>query len=126
MSKSRWYGAIKKVRGVDVQVQRSEFRGKARLDVREFFELRPGDPDSARPTKKGISLPVQDLPRLMALLKAAEADCLTHGLLELEDYEEADLPAPPELETAFVTTAGNNKATSRRKPLGDNGSDGPD
>lgn len=98
MSGSRWYGAIPKVRGVDIQVSRSEFRGKARLDVREHYEFRPGDPDSARPTKKGVSIPVQDLPRLMGLLKAAEADCLTLGLLELKDYTDAGIELPPELE----------------------------
>lgn len=96
--KARYYGAIPKCRGVDIRVQRSEFRGKPRLDIREHFEFRPGDPDSASPTKKGVNVPVQDLPRLLALLKAAEADALTGGLLELEDYEDAGLPLPAELE----------------------------
>jgi hypothetical protein len=95
--RSKWYGAIPKVRGVGVQVQRSEFRGKARLDIREHYEFRPGDPDSARPTKKGISIPIRDLPRLMKLLNAAEADALRLGLLELEDYDEAGIPGPAEL-----------------------------
>lgn len=94
---SKWSGAIPKCRGVDVQVQRSEFRRKPRLDIREHYDSRPGDPASARPTKKGINIPVQDLPRLLALLREAEADALHLGLLEVEDYQEAGLEPPGKL-----------------------------
>lgn len=90
-TKERYYGAIPKARGIEIRVQRSEFRGKARLDVREHYEFRPGDPDSARPTKRGISIPVRDLPRLMAALKAAEADCLTAGLLDSRTLEPEEM-----------------------------------
>jgi hypothetical protein len=39
----------------------------------------------------------QDLFRLMKLLNAAEADALRLGLVELEDYDEAVIPAPAQL-----------------------------
>lgn len=95
--KSQFYGAIPKTRGVELRAERSEFRGKPRFDLREYYEFRPGDPDSARPTKKGVNLPVRDLPALQALIREAVADCLTAGLLELEDWEHVGLEPPAEL-----------------------------
>ena len=84
-------------RGYGVRVSRSTFRGRERLDVRHFFEARPGDPDTRRPTKKGVNLPLDLLPALLAALHAVEAEALGAGLLEPEDYENAGLPVPPAL-----------------------------
>lgn len=87
-------------RGYCVRVSRSRFRGKERLDVRHFFEARPGDPDTRRPTKKGVNLPLEHLPRLLAALHAIEREAIRDGELLPEDYENAGLPVPPALRGA--------------------------
>lgn len=96
--KSHFYGSVSKGRGLEIRAERSEFRGKPRFDIRVYYEFRPGDPDSARPTKKGINIPVRDLPALQALIGKAVAECLTAGLLELEDWEHVGLEPPVETE----------------------------
>lgn len=87
-------------RGFALRVSRSDWRGRARVDVRMFFEVRPGDPDTRQPTKKGISAVIEDLPRLLAALHKIEADAIREGQLGPEDYENAGLPAPPALRNA--------------------------
>jgi hypothetical protein len=94
----RYYGEIPKVRGVVLHVALSDFRG-ARVDVREHVEFRPGDPDTRRPTQKGVSLTVDRLPELLALLHQVERDALASGLLKPRHYERSGL-TPPELEQA--------------------------
>jgi len=84
-------------RGYCVRVSRSTFRGRERLDVRHFFEARPGDPDTRRPTKKGVNLPLELLPQLLAALHAIEREAIRDGELLPEDYENAGLPVPPAL-----------------------------
>jgi len=84
-------------RGYCVRVSRSRFRGRERLDVRHYFEARPGDPDTRRPTKKGVNLPLDLLPALLAALHAIEREAIEAGELLAEDYENAGLPAPPAL-----------------------------
>lgn len=88
---------IPKARGYAVRVSRDRFRDRERIDVREFYEVRPGDPDTRQPTKKGISLPIDQLPQLRAALEEAERGALAAGLLEVEGYTNAGLPVPPEL-----------------------------
>ena len=82
-------------RGFALRVSRSTFRGRERLDIRHYFEVRPGDPDTRQPTKKGVNVPLDLLPALLAALHAVEAEALAAGLLEPEDYENAGLPVPP-------------------------------
>lgn len=87
-------------RGFAVRIARTEWRGKARVDVRHVFEVRPGDPDTRQPTRKGVSLPLDLLPRLLAGLHQIEADAITAGELLPEDYENEGLEAPPALRRA--------------------------
>lgn len=84
-------------RGYCVRVSRSRFRGKERLDVRHYFEARPGDPDTRQPTKKGVNLPLEHLPRLLAALHAIEREAIRDGELLPEDYENAGLEPPATL-----------------------------
>lgn len=90
-----WYGEIPKTRGVTIQTTVDSFRGRVRVDVREYVEARPGDPDTRQPTPRGISLPLDRLPRLLDALRAAEADALRDGLLRAEDYDDARPEAQP-------------------------------
>ena len=84
-------------RGTSVRVELSKFAGKDLIGIRQYFQFHIGDPDTAQPTKRGVSLRVQHLPKLRAALEAAEADALKRGLLEPEDYLDADLAVPPQL-----------------------------
>jgi len=85
-------------RGFAIRISRTTWRGKARADVRHCFEVRPGDPDTRQPTRKGISLPLDLLPRLLAGLHQIERDAIAAGELRAEDYE--GLEVPPALRRA--------------------------
>lgn len=97
MSAGRYYGAIAVQRGFSLRVERAEYRGRPRLDVRLFAEMRPGDPDTGRPTPKGISLPLHHLPRLRQLIEEAEAEALEAGLLRPHHYRSAGVDPPATL-----------------------------
>jgi hypothetical protein len=94
---ARPYAEIPTGRGFALRVSRSVFRGRHRVDVRHLFEVRPGDPDTRQPTKKGANVPIDLLPQLRAALQAIEADALREGLLEPEDYTDNGLALPEEL-----------------------------
>lgn len=80
-------------RGFAVRISRTEWRGKARADIRHVFEVRPGDHDTRQPTRKGVSLPLDLLPRLLVGLHRIEADAIKAGELLPEDYEGLEVPA---------------------------------
>lgn len=85
-------------RGVTVRVQRNEWRGKPKVDIRTYFGF--GDPDSLGPTKKGVSLDIELLPELLAALHDVAARAIEAGELLPEDYENAGLEAPARLRDA--------------------------
>ena len=70
------------------------FRCTARLDVREYVERRPGDPESAQPTEKGLNVPVDLIPRMRQALQEAEVTALADHDLTNWDYTRAGLAAP--------------------------------
>ena len=90
----RSFGEIPKGRGFAVRVTRDNYQGHEVVDVRVWFENRPGDPDTFRPTPKGASIPVRNLPALLAALNAAGADALQSGLLRSAHFEAAGVPVP--------------------------------
>lgn len=94
-SRSRFFGAIPAGRGFEVRVERTTFRQRPRIDIRLHYEYRIGDPDSARPTKKGIAIELRHLPRLRQLLEAAERDAVEAGLLRPHHYERAGVEPLP-------------------------------
>ena len=77
-----------------VQVVRNAFRGRELIDVRVYYRDGKGE---LAPTKRGVSFDVTDLPRLRAALERAEKDALRERLLDVPDYEVADLAVPAEL-----------------------------
>ena len=93
----RSYDDIPTGRGTCVRVSRTTYRGRERVDIRTMFEARPGDPGTRTPTKKGVSLLLEDLPRLLVALHALERDAIAAGELLPEDYENAGAPLPDAL-----------------------------
>lgn len=90
--------AIPKGPDTEVRVQRSTYRGRERVDIREFWQ--PADAEQHVATRKGVNLPLEDLPQLLAALRAIEADAIRSGGLLVEDYQNAGLEPPAELTEA--------------------------
>ena len=91
------HGGISQGRGFEMRATTDRFQGRERLDLRTWCEFRPGDPDSAQPTRKGVNVPVTKLPELLAILKRAEAELIRRGHLKPQHYRDAGLPVPDEL-----------------------------
>jgi len=53
-----------------VQVSASEFKGKPRADVRHYYE----NDGELRPTQKGINIPLDEVPALIAALEQLLAE----------------------------------------------------
>lgn len=54
----------------DVRVSRSTFKGVDRIDVRTFVDI----DGERRPTKKGVSIPLDRVPDLIDALRAMSAE----------------------------------------------------
>lgn len=89
---------IQVTRGLVVRVQRNEWRGKSKVDIRQHYGY--ADADSLQPTRKGVSLDLDLLPELLAALHAIEKDAIASGDLLPEDYTNAGLTPPANLEEA--------------------------
>ncbi|MEA1871086.1 MAG: transcriptional coactivator p15/PC4 family protein [Candidatus Bipolaricaulota bacterium] len=61
--------AIDKGMGSQIHVRLSRFRDRDYLDIRNFYETDDGE---WKPTRKGIAIPMDLYPKLMAALKEAE------------------------------------------------------
>jgi hypothetical protein len=61
--------AIDKGMGNRIHIRLSRFRDRDYLDIRNFYETEDGE---WKPTRKGIAIPVDLYPELMAALKEAE------------------------------------------------------
>jgi hypothetical protein len=57
----------------EVRVCLIPYRGRVRLDLRTWCDFGSGDAIVRGPTRKGVSIPVSDLPPLLAAVRAAEA-----------------------------------------------------
>ena len=66
----------------EVRVCLDTFNGRPRLDLRTWCDFTTGPIDSRGPTKKGVSLPISDLPALALAIGKAEALAHRLGLLE--------------------------------------------
>lgn len=67
MSKTNIVGELKKGSGV-VRVQAVTFKGRPRVDIREFFRREDG---TLAPTRKGVSLVPEDALKLRKQLRLA-------------------------------------------------------
>ena len=68
----------------DVHIELSEYRGYDLVSVRIYANY---DTDEApkRPTKKGVTLKVENLPDLIAALQEAERQAVAAGLLATKE-----------------------------------------
>ena len=76
------YAELPRARGAVLRIARDTYQGHELVGIREWFEYRPGDPDTLRPNKSGLSIPPGRLPQLIAALQEAEADAIEQGLLK--------------------------------------------
>jgi len=65
----------------EVRITLDSFRDKARVDIRTWADYQAGPVLTRGPTKKGVSLPIADLPSLALALGAAEAKARELGLI---------------------------------------------
>ena len=84
-------------RGYRLRVSREFYEGHQRIDCRVCYETRPADPDTLRPTQKGLNLQMRDLPAFVSALQEAEAEAIREGRLSAKDYKRAGLEPPPAL-----------------------------
>jgi hypothetical protein len=66
----------------EVRVSLDIFAGRPRVDLRTWCDYSAGAVAVRGPTKKGVSLPIGDLPSLALALGAAEAKARELGLFE--------------------------------------------
>ncbi|HUG00645.1 MAG TPA: transcriptional coactivator p15/PC4 family protein [Longimicrobiales bacterium] len=90
--KGRDYLTLPLGRGGELRVTRSTFRGAERIDVRMYVPYQDGE---LGPTRKGVSVRVEDLPRLRDALQRAELEAWSEELLDpLADYADHNLEPP--------------------------------
>lgn len=65
----------------EVRVSLDTFNGRPRIDLRTWCDYSAGPAAMRGPTKKGVSLPVTDLPALLAVIRDAEAQARALGFL---------------------------------------------
>jgi len=70
---------ISKNQKEEVRVALTEWNGREFVDVRIYTDL--GDSDDLVPTRKGVSLRLDRLDRLIAALEAARTEATRRGLL---------------------------------------------
>ena len=75
------YADIPRGRGNVLRISRDQFNGYELVGIRQWVEFTPGDRDTLRPSKSGVSIPIRLLPVLLEALQAAEADAVEQGLL---------------------------------------------
>ena len=69
----------------EVRAGIQEFKGRHYAFVRVFVE---NDVGETVPTKKGLTLPVDLLPRLFQTVRALATEAVTQGLVEPESFSE--------------------------------------
>jgi hypothetical protein len=79
-SGARIYAELPKGRGFVLRIGQEHYQGHPRVDCRVWYETRPGDPDTRRPTPKGINLALRDLPGVLAALQLKPEQFTRAGL----------------------------------------------
>lgn len=67
------------------RVALKSYKGRQRFDARIHYE---DDGGEWQPTKKGLNLSVDDLPKLRRLITEAEQKAIDAGVLDPADHEE--------------------------------------
>jgi hypothetical protein len=55
----------------ETRIQVSNYRGESSVDFRQYFY--PDDSEEAVPTKKGVKIPLEDLPRVIQFLQGVQS-----------------------------------------------------
>lgn len=63
----------------EVHIALSQYQGKHLIDIRSYMSF---NGDAPSPTKKGVSLPVTEIDKVIAGLQAAKAEAIQKGLLK--------------------------------------------
>jgi hypothetical protein len=73
----------------EVRIAISPFQGKDRLDIREYFTSIDGD---MRPSKKGISLPADQLDAVINALQALKTENIKGLAVQTSAQETEEVP----------------------------------
>ena len=76
---------IEKNRSEELRVALKEYKGRDYLDIRTFIEPYADEGQGRVPTKKGITVPLDKLPELIAALQEAERQARAAGLLDAKE-----------------------------------------
>jgi hypothetical protein len=79
MTTTAMIATIPKARGEEVRITLEEYRGRHLFGVRIWADY--DGSGEARPTKKGVSFKIEQLPGLIEALQAAAAEARQRGLL---------------------------------------------
>ena len=78
-------GVIEKSKTEELRIALKEFKGRDYLDIRTFADPY-ADEGQRVPTKKGITLAPAKIAELIAVLRRAEAEAISQGLLKPEAH----------------------------------------
>lgn len=81
------FGEIQKGAAV-VRISRSYFQGRERIDIREWYK--PATGEELRPSQRGVSLEIGQLPALLSAMRAAAKSAVSDGLLNRADFERTE------------------------------------
>lgn len=73
---------IQKGPGLEFRVQKTVYKDRIRVDIREYYI---DDDGESKPTRKGVSISADDLPKFLYALKELSQDLLATGDLLPED-----------------------------------------
>ncbi len=84
MSDAKTIGTIEKSRTEELRVSLQGFKGRHYLDIRVYADPYADEGQGRVPTKKGIKLAPAKVGELIAVLRRAEAEAISQGLLKPE------------------------------------------
>ena len=79
-------GVIEKSKTEELRIALKEFKGRDYLDIRTFADPYADEGQGRVPTKKGITLAPAKIAELIAVLRRAEAEAISQGLLKPEAH----------------------------------------
>jgi hypothetical protein len=84
MSDAKTIGTIEKSRTEELRVSLQGFKGRHYLDIGVYADPYADEGQGRVPTKKGIKLSPGRIAELIAVLRRAEAEAISQGLLKPE------------------------------------------
>ncbi len=75
-------GVIEKSKLEELRISFKQYKGRHYLDIRTFAEQYADEGQGRVPTKKGVTLAPAKIAELIAVLRRAEAEAISQGLLK--------------------------------------------